>query len=100
MAACEEQVFSGVASEHVAMFLAKGKQFGLAGVTEQGHSGQTSYSGFSLRWEYSQDERMLTVQCTESPMLVPCALINSKIRDAVASALRQTTVPVASTEQV
>ncbi len=87
MAQCEEQVFSGVASEHVAMFLAKGQQFGLPGLAGAGHSGQTSYSGFSLRWDYNPEAKTLAVQCTDSPMLVPCSLINGKIKDAVASVL-------------
>jgi hypothetical protein len=30
------------------------------------------------------------VQCTETPMLLPCGLINAKIKEAVTSVLQKT----------
>jgi hypothetical protein len=88
MAACEEQGFTGVTSGHFATFAEKAASLGMPGL--QGHSGQASRSGVTIRWEFNAAEKTLTVQCTEAPMLLPCALINAKIRDAVTAVLRDT----------
>ena len=90
MAQCEEQGFSGVTSEHIGMFLEKAEQFGLPGLAGQGHSGQASHMGVTVKWAYDESAKTLSVQCTESPMLLPCSLINNKIREAVTSVLNRT----------
>ncbi len=87
MAGCDEQVFSGVRAEHVAQFLEKGAQFGVSGLDGAGNSGEASHSGFSLRWHYDPEAGTLAVQCTKSPMFVPCSLVNSKIKQALDSVL-------------
>ena len=84
MAQCEEQGFSGVTSEHFATFIAKAEEMGIPGLAGKGNSGEASRAGVTIRWNFNPETRMLTVQCTDSPMLLPCALINSKIREAVA----------------
>ena len=89
MAQCDEQVFSGITSEHFATFLAKSEQLGMGGLSGQGNSGQASHSGITIRWNFSPEAKTLAVQCTESPMLLPCALINGKIKQAVAEGLKQ-----------
>ncbi len=91
MAGCDEQVFSGVRAEHVAKFLQKGTEFGIGGLQNPGNSGEASHSGFSLRWRFDPEQGTLAVQCTQSPMFVPCALINGKIRQAVDSVLAEGT---------
>ena len=87
MAACEEQGFSGVTSEHFATFAARAEEMGMPGLAGAGHSGQASRSGVTIRWAFDPQTQTLTVQCTESPMLLPCGLINGKIREAVAAVL-------------
>ena len=84
MAHCEEQGFSGVTSEHFGMFLAKAEELGIPGLAGKGNSGEASRAGVTIRWEFKPETNTLTVQCTDSPMLLPCTLINSKIREAVA----------------
>ena len=89
MAHCEEQGFSGVTSEHFSMFIEKAGQMGIPGLAGQGNSGQASRSGVTIRWNFNPETKTLSVQCTDSPMLLPCALINSKIREAVAYVMGQ-----------
>ncbi len=88
MAECQEQGFSGITSEHFAFFLSKAEQLGIPGLAGQGNSGEASHSGVTIRWSYDPEGQVLKVQCTKSPMLLPCSLINSKIQEAVASALK------------
>ena len=90
MAGCEEQTFSGVRGEHVRFFLAKAEQFGLSGLAEQGNSGEVSEKGFSLRWHFTPETGVMTVQCTKAPMMLPCSMINGRIREAIASLLGST----------
>ena len=85
MAQCEEQGFQGVTPEHFALFLLKGEHMGLPGLAGQGPSGVASHSGVTIRWNYDAAAKTLIVQCTESPALLPCAFINSRIKEAVAS---------------
>jgi hypothetical protein len=65
------------------MFLQKAKEFGIPGVESLGTSGQTSHMGVTIKWAYDESANTLSVQCTESPFLLPCSLINSKIADLV-----------------
>jgi hypothetical protein len=90
MPACEEQGFSGVTSEHFASFAAKAESLGMPGLGGQQHSGQATESGVTIRWEFNQKAGTLKVQCTETPMLLPCGLINAKIKEAVTSVLQKT----------
>lgn len=90
MAQCDEQGFSGVTNEHFAAFLAKGEEFGLPGLAGKGNSGEASHMGVTVRWSYEPETKSLTVQCTNAPMLLPCAMINNKLREAVTSAMRST----------
>ena len=99
MAACEEQGFSGVTSKHFASFAAKAESLGMPGLSGQQNTGQASKSGVTIRWEFNPDAGTLKVQCTESPMLLPCALINAKIKEAVEAVLRDTGMSSATPEQ-
>lgn len=89
MAECEEQVFSGVTQEHLGLFLAKGESLGMPKLTGDGNTGEASHSGVTIRWNFNPEANTLAVHCTKSPMLLPCSLINGKIKDAVAWVLRQ-----------
>lgn len=90
MAQCEEQEFAGITSEQFRTFLEKAESMGIPGLAGQGNTGQASRSGVTIRWNYDPDSQQLTVQCTDSPMLLPCSLINSKIREAVAKGVALT----------
>ena len=87
MAQCEEQGFKEITPEQFALFLAKGEQMGLPGLAGKGPSGEASHSGVTIRWNYDAAGKTLHVQCTESPTLLPCTFINSRIKEAVASVL-------------
>lgn len=87
MAQCEAQIFSGVTGEHFAQFLARGEQLGLPSLAGNGHTGEASHMGVTIRWAFDEPAQTLTVECTKSPMLLPCTLINGKIREAVSSVL-------------
>ncbi len=99
MAACEEQGFSGVTSEHFASFAAKAESLGMPGLNGHQNSGQATKSGVTIRWDFNPADGTLKVQCTESPMLLPCALINAKIKEAVTAVLRETGMGGAAPEQ-
>lgn len=99
MAACEEQGFSGITSEQFATFVEKAESMGIPGLKGQGNSGQASRSGVTIKWAFDPEAKSLKVQCTESPMLLPCGLINGKIREAVAYVINQTGAAGAPPEQ-
>ena len=90
MAACEEQGFSGVTSEHFATFLEKAESMGIPGLQGKGNSGQASKSGVTIQWGFDPEAKTLKVQCTESPMMLPCGMINGKIREAVEAVMNRT----------
>ena len=101
MAECDEQVFQGVTNEHLGKFLAKGQELGMPKLEGNGNSGEASHSGVTIRWNFNPEANTLAVQCTRSPMLLPCSLINGKIKDAVAWVMRQpVSTAGAGTEQV
>ncbi len=90
MSQCEEQGFSGVTNEHLGMFLEKAEEFGIPGLAGKGTSGETSHMGVTIKWNYDESAHTLMVQCTESPFLLPCSVINSKINDLVTAVLGKT----------
>ena len=87
MAQCEEQRFEGVTGEHFAGFLTKGEELGLPPLSGDGHSGEATHMGVKICWTFDEAAQRLTVQCVQAPMLLPCTLINGKIREAVQSVL-------------
>ncbi len=89
MPSCAEQSFEGVTSEQLRSFLARAEQFGLAGLADQGESGEATRNGFTVRWSLDSRVQTLTVQCTRSPAFVPCSFIDGKIREAMAFAMRE-----------
>jgi hypothetical protein len=90
MAKCEEQGFSGVTSAHFGAFIQKAASLGMPGLDGKGPKGQASAGGFTLGWDFDEATSTLKVQCLEAPMLLPCAMINAKIREAVAEVLAST----------
>jgi hypothetical protein len=43
--------------------------------------GEASERGFTLKWTYDAAERTLLIQCSKKPFLVPCGIVNNRIRD-------------------
>ena len=88
MAGCEELVFEGVTAAHTDAFLAKAAQFGMGGLGGKGTSGEATQMGVTVRWHYDEAAKTLAVQCMKAPSLLPCGMINGRIRDAVNSVLK------------
>ncbi len=89
MAGCEEQVFTGVTNEHTEAFLAKAAQFGMGGLAaDKRTTGEATQMGVTIRWHYDEAAKTLAVQCMKAPALLPCGMINGRIRDAVNSVLK------------
>ena len=53
------------------------------GVIITGNSGTVSKSGFTVAWNYNPQAQTCQIQCTDSPFIVPCSLINATITNAV-----------------
>lgn len=80
MSHCPEIVLQGITGERYALLLATAKAQGLE---LEGESGSTSYQGMSFRWRYEAEAGLLTIQCTEKPIFVPCGMIEGRIRGLV-----------------
>lgn len=90
MSQCAEQGFSGITNEHLGIILVKAEEFGIPGLAGKGTSGEASHMGVTIKWSYDENAHTLMVQCTESPFLLPCSVINSKINDLVTAVLGRT----------
>jgi hypothetical protein len=62
------------------------------GVTITTDQGKASASGFTIAWNYNPSAQTLSLQCTDSPFIVPCSLINNFIDDKVHGCLSQNSV--------
>lgn len=58
-------------------------------------SDSASSDGFTVHWSYNGATETLSIQCTDSPFLVPCSIINSKINDVIESCLNQHNIEIA-----
>lgn len=58
-------------------------------------SGNATSDGFTVHWNYDAARQMLSIQCTDSPFLVPCSAINSEINDMVEATLNQHNIAMA-----
>ena len=48
-----------------------------------------SAQGFTVHWDYDSAVETLSIQCTDSPFLVPCSVINAKFDELVEACLTQ-----------
>ena len=87
MAGCAEQVFEGVTSEHFRQFAAKAQGMGMPDLAGAGHRGEATESGVTIRWAFEPQASVLRVQCMDAPFLLPCGLINGKIKEAITAVL-------------
>ncbi len=92
MAGCEAVTVPGFTRAHLVSFLEQGARIGLPGLVGQGDRGEASHSGVTVRWDFDEPRGVLTIQCTKSPMLLPCSMINTRIKEMLAHVLKQDTV--------
>jgi hypothetical protein len=59
------------------------------GITISANVGSVTARGFTVKWNYAPAAETFTIQCTDSPWIVPCSLINGTINDAVEGCLNQ-----------
>lgn len=59
------------------------------GVQIDSNKGSVSKSGFTIAWNYDPAAKTVCIQCTDSPMLVPCFVINNAIDSQVEDCLKQ-----------
>jgi hypothetical protein len=72
--------FSEITPEKYQDLLGKAQAQGL---NLNGTSGSTSFQGMDFTWNYNAAAQSLTIECTDKPFLIPCSLIESKIREVV-----------------
>jgi hypothetical protein len=53
------------------------------GLALTGDAGSTTYQGMDFTWSYDAPAQLLTIQCTEKPMFVPCSMIETRIRGLI-----------------
>ncbi len=59
-------------------------------------SGQRDSVGFTIAWNYNPSGQTVSLQCTDSPFIVPCSLINNFIDSTVQKCLSQNNVALAA----
>ncbi|HEY9128060.1 MAG TPA: hypothetical protein VIM62_13085 [Acidobacteriaceae bacterium] len=79
--ACPEIRLEGITAERYAQLLDRAQTQGLNLI---GESGETHYQGMRFAWSYDAASAVLTIQCLEKPIFVPCGMIEGRIRGLVA----------------
>ena len=80
MSSCPAMTFTEIGPEKYQSLLATAKSQGL---DLTGETGSTTYQGMDFTWTYSPAAQSLAIQCTNKPLLVPCSMIESKIRSLI-----------------
>jgi hypothetical protein len=83
MSACEKLVFQNV--DQPKFDCISQNVSSQVGVALSGPSGSASKDGFTVTWDFDVTQLTLAIQCTDSPFVVPCSLINSRIHALVAA---------------
>lgn len=78
--ACPEVRLEGITPERYTQLLATAQAQGLG---LSGPSGKTHYQGMEFAWSYDAPAGVLTIQCLDKPIFVPCGMIESRIRGLV-----------------
>jgi hypothetical protein len=87
MSACAMQTYNNVTqAAWQSAKQAVAAKFGVQITTE---SGNASSDGFTVHWRYDAATQTLSIQCTDSPFLVPCSAINAEINNMVEATLNQ-----------
>jgi hypothetical protein len=74
------QRFTDVTPDRFAKLQLKAKDSGLILNSE---SGSTSEKGFTLNWKYDPGAKVLEIQCSKKPFVVPWSTVNKKIAEWV-----------------
>ncbi len=80
MPSCPAITLNGVSTEKYQQLIQTAQSQGLQ---LTGESGSTQYQGMDFTWAYSAKEESLTIQCTNKPMLIPCSMIETRIRSLI-----------------
>jgi nitrate reductase cytochrome c-type subunit len=80
MSACNAQEFDNVSQSAWACIVQKAEGYG---ISVSGDSGEATKNGFTVTWNYDPAAQTLQLQCVNSPLLVPCSIINAKIQELV-----------------
>ena len=75
MAGCDGLTFHGVTRPAWAQIKRAASSYGVGG--------GDCVEGFSFSWSYNEAARTLHIQCLESPALISCSEINSRLHDEV-----------------
>ena len=81
LAKCVPQTFPNFTAECIQALLVKVRAEGVGTEGKAGGQlqGTAAKAGFEITWAYAPAVESLTIQCTSSPFLVPCGLINAQI---------------------
>ena len=79
MAGCDGLTFHGVTRPAWAQIKRAASSYGVGG----SDSGSASVEGFSFSWSYNEAAKTLHIQCLESPALISCSEINSRLHAEV-----------------
>ena len=79
MAGCDPLVFPGVDESTLASI--KESLSASYGVNVDADQGEQTVKGFTFEWSYAAEQKLLRIQCTGKPMLIPCTVINGRIDD-------------------
>lgn len=82
MSSSDPLVLTGVSSDNFAALCAKAKASGIA---LDGPSGESSYMGVTIAWNYEQATETLTLNCLSVPFFVSKDQVYSKLKAMVAS---------------
>lgn len=83
MSACQQQVFNGVTQSRwdcIKQTIQTG-----TGVEIGTDNGSASKSGFTFQWNFDAAAQVLTIQCMEKPVFIPCEGIESRLTAIVDS---------------
>jgi hypothetical protein len=80
MSPCPVITLSDISTEKYEALIAAAQAQGLA---LAGKSGNASHRGMEFTWNYDSDAQVLTIQCIDKPMLIPCAMIEAQLRGLV-----------------
>jgi hypothetical protein len=78
--ACDPLTYSGVDASKWAC--AKDVVSREYGIRIESDRGEASKRGFTLKWAYEVREQTLQIQCSKKPFLVPCGVVNGRIKNA------------------
>jgi hypothetical protein len=80
MGVCATQVFDQITRDQFNCLLARANE---AGIMIQGDAGQATHSGVTIKWQFTEADQRLELQCLHTPLFVTCGMVNDKIHQLV-----------------